>query len=83
MSENEQELRIQKAVKAYAAGKFPSLRKPAEAHGLGYTTLHPQVHGGLTRVQAHAHQQLLSAAEEKAILRWIIKLEERGFPLRI
>jgi len=80
LSENEKEVRIQKAMKAYTAGKFRSLRKTAEAYGLAYTTLNRRVHGGLPRMLAHAYQQLISPAEEKAILRWIIKLEEWGFP---
>ena len=80
LSENENEIRIQKAMTAYAAGKSSSLRKAAEVYGLAYTTLYRRVHGSLTRVQGHAHQQLLSAAEERAILHWIIKLEEWGFP---
>ena len=34
-------------------------------------------------MQAHGYQQLRSIAEEKAIVRWIVKLEEWGFPPRI
>ena len=80
---SEREALTKKAIKAFEFGKFPSIRKAAEAHGIGYTTLHRRLNGGLSRVLAHAGQQLLSPAKERAIVRWIVKMEEFGFPPRI
>jgi len=82
-SEAQQELRIRRAILAFQQEKYPSIRKTAEAFGLAYSTLRRRLSGGESRVKAHVVQQLCTPAEEKAIVRWILKLEEWGFPPRI
>jgi len=68
---------------AYEGGQYPSIRKTADAFGVGYTTLHRCLNGGQSRSKVHISRQLCTLAEEKAIVRWIVKLEEWGFSLRI
>jgi len=74
--QQEKEARLQKAIKAAKAGDFPSLRRTAEAYDIPLTTLRRRLAGGTTRIKAHAYQQLLTTAEEKAVVRWIYQLEE-------
>ena len=68
---------------AYEGGQYPSIRKTADAFGVGYTTLYRRLNGGQSRCRANISQQLYTPGEEKAIARWIVKLEEWGFPPRI
>ena len=82
-SEDERELSIGRALKGLRSGRFPSIRKAAEINGIAYTTLYRRFHGGKTRVAGHEDQQLVTAAEERAIVRWIYRLELAGFPPRI
>ena len=42
-----------------------------------------RLRGAKARKLAHVHQQLLTPAEERAIVRWIVQLEEFGFPPRV
>jgi len=83
ITEAQRELCIRRAILAFQQGKYASIRKTAAAFGLPFTTLHRQLNGGESRVKAHIAQQLCTPAEEKAIVRWILKLEEWGFPPRI
>ena len=78
----DKEARIKKAVQAVTAGDFPSLRRTAEAYNIPLTTLRRRLAGGVSRALAHESQQLLTIAEEKAVVRWIYRLEEFGFPPR-
>jgi len=50
----------------------------AAAFGLSYTTLHRGLNGGESRAKAHVAQPLCTLGEEKAIVRWMLKLEEWG-----
>lgn len=81
-SEIQKESIIAQALKGLESGTYPSIRKAADITGIAYTTLQRRWHGGSTRVKSHEHQQLVTAAEERAIVRWIYKLEEAGFPPR-
>jgi len=74
--QQQKEARLQKAIKAAKAGDFPSLRRTAEAYDIPLTTLRRRLAGGTTYIKAHAYQQLLTTAEEKAVVRWIYQLEE-------
>ena len=82
-SESEKELAIAHALKGLRAGRYPSMRQAAEINGIAFTTLRRRFHGGKNRVAGHEGQQLITAAEERAIVRWIYRLELAGFPPRI
>ena len=78
----DKEARIKKAIHAVKVGDFPSLRRTAEAYDIPLTTLRRRLGGGVSCALAHESQQLLTVAEEKAVVRWIYRLEEFGFPPR-
>ena len=71
---------MQQAIKAMKEGR---LRRAVEAYGVHYSTLRRRLEGSTSRGKAHIQQQLLSPADEKAIVRWMIRMEEFGFPPRI
>jgi len=81
--EAEYEKALQSACNRVQRGLFPSVRNAAEAFGVHYSTLRRHLKGGKSRKLAHVHQQLLTLAEERAIVRWIVRLEEFGFPPRV
>ena len=79
-----QSTQLEKAVKAWKARQFSSLRKCAEALGVPYSTLRGRVIGGRkSYVDAHKGRQLLSVAEEKSIVKCIEGLDKRGLPPRV
>jgi Tc5 transposase DNA-binding domain len=80
-SQKAQELDIQvtEAVLGVQSGKYKSAYAAAKALGLCKDTVLKRVKGGLTRQEAHQRQQLLSAAQEKTLLKWINGLTISGY----
>jgi len=60
-----------------------SLPKAAEAYGLPNSTLGHRKNGRQTREIAHQEQHTITPAAEKAIVKWILKLDDFGFSPRI
>ena len=83
LEEGQREEALQQAIKAMKEGRFSSQRRAAEAYGVHYSTLRRRLKGSTSRQKAHIKQQLLSPADEKAIVRWIVRMEEFGFPPRV
>ena len=81
--EAEREKAIKSACEGVQQGRFPSIRKAAEAYGVHYSTVRRRLKGAKSRRIANSHRQLLTPAEERAIVRWIVRLEEFGFPPRV
>jgi hypothetical protein len=75
-----QEFKIQiaEAVPGIQSGKYKSSYAAAKALGLQKETVVQRVNGGLTRSQA-LKQQLLSATQEKTVLKWIKELTISGY----
>jgi len=82
-TETQRESTIRRTILAYEKEQYSSIRKTADAFGVGYTTLHQRLNGGQSRSKANISWQLCTLAEKKAIVRRIVKLEEWGFPPRI
>lgn len=82
-SEDQRESSIARALKGLQSGLYPSIRKAADINAISYSTLQRRFHGAQDRVAAHEAQQLVTAAEERAIVRWIYQLELAGFSPRI
>ena len=79
----DREARIEKAIKAYRDNKFTSIGEAAIAFDLPKSTLGHRLQGRENRQKAHEDQQLFTPAAEKAIVQWILKLDDYGFPPRI
>ena len=83
MRETEREAQIQRALKALESGKYTSLGEAAVAFKVPKSTLGHRRMGRQTRHKAHEKEQLLSSAAEEAIVKWILKLDDWGFPPRL
>lgn len=76
------EMQLNDAQKDLASRKFTETKEAAEAHGLAISTLRARLDGGVNRQTARALQQNWSIVEENALKRWILKLDDWGFPPR-
>ena len=79
----QREDRIAQAIQALETGKCLSLSEAATAFDIPKPTLGHRMNGRQSRQKAHEGDQILSPAAEKAIVRWILKLERHGFPARL
>ena len=83
-SENavDNDARMEAALKDLRDKVFKSVRAAAKAHGVPESTLRGRHSGGKSRAQANEAKQLLSQAEEKALVRWIHEVSMDGYPPR-
>jgi hypothetical protein len=79
----QREIDLTEAMLEFKAGNFRSIRSAASAYGLPYTTLRDRLRGAQSRQEAHRNQQLLTMEEEKALVRFCIKLDDLGHPLNM
>jgi len=78
------EKQITNAVVAFRKGNYPSITATAIAFDIPKSTLAYQLSGQrVSRQKAHVDQQLLTEAEERAVVRWIKRLDDWGFPPRL
>jgi len=64
------------ALKGLDTGVFSSLQEAADAYGLPKSSLGHRKNGRQTRDIAHQDQQIFTPAAEKAIVKWILKLDD-------
>jgi len=64
-------------------GIFKSLQKAAIAYGLKKSSLAHKKKGCQSWQEAHSDEQVFSSAAERAIVRWILKCDDFGFPLQL
>ena len=83
MKENEREPQIQRALNALESGKYTTLGEAATVFKVPKSTLGHRRTGRQTRRKAHEKEQLVPSASEDAIVKWILKLDEWGFPPRL
>jgi len=81
------EARVQLAVTAINASPLLpsgyhqlSLRAAASIYGVKRGTLDNRLKGMKTRQESHAHERLLSEAEEEVLVDWVKSLGRRGLP---
>ena len=74
---------MNQGAKALKEGRFISLRRAVEEYGVHYSTMQRRMKDSTSRRKAHIKQHLLFPADEKAVVRWIVRMEEFGFPPRI
>jgi hypothetical protein len=71
------------ALQALKDGVFSSIGEAATAFNLPKSSLAHRRNSRQTRQQAHEGDQIISPAAEKAIVKWILKLDDYGFPSRL
>lgn len=75
---------LDKAVRAWERRQYTNLARCVAAMGVPYSSLYARVrHKRKPAGEAHEGQMLFSLAEEKAIVRWIVELDDKGFPARV
>jgi hypothetical protein len=79
----QKEGRILLAIDAYQKGQFPSIRKAAEAYAVDYSSLAYRLRGRVSRVDSRPNRQKLTDTEEEVLERWILSMDERGYPLTV
>ncbi|KAF9503011.1 hypothetical protein BS47DRAFT_1369855 [Hydnum rufescens UP504] len=74
---------MQETIAEYRAGKYTHAASAAVAYGIPARTLHWHLKNGddMSQSKGHVHQQLLTPAQEKALLDWIIHLGLLAQPL--
>jgi len=74
--------RVELALQDLAAGVFTSVKGAAKAHSAPESTVCGRWKGGKSQAEGNEWQQLLSANEERALVKWITELTFNGFPPR-
>jgi Tc5 transposase-like DNA-binding protein len=78
----ESEARIQEALQALENKDFNTLYAAAKHYDVSRATLTRRASGSKSRAQGQESAQLLSMAEEKALVKWISQLSSTGKPVR-
>jgi hypothetical protein len=71
------------ALAAYRNGEYTSIRKCAYAFNLPRSTLTDRLSNRTSYVKSHESQQILSTAEEQALLKAITRLSKSGCPITL
>ena len=73
---------IEAALKDLRAKVYKSVNAAAKAHGGPEPTLRARKKGRTSSSEANETKQILSAAEEKALVQWILEVSSAGYPPR-
>jgi hypothetical protein len=79
----QQEGRLLLALQAYQKGQISSIRKAASLYDVPRKTLQYRANGRVARADTRANRHKLTTIEEEVLVRWILSMDERGYPLRI
>jgi hypothetical protein len=77
----DREARLASAIEAYRNGIYKSVRGAARAHDVDHNTLTRRLNGAQSILKALELRQAISAGEEEALLNWLQRQQERGFPI--
>jgi hypothetical protein len=72
--------RMEAALEDLRKKVYRSVSEAAKAHGVAERTLRARKNGRNSRAQANEAKQLLSRAEEKALVEWIHEVSKGGYP---
>lgn len=75
------ESKFRQALHAVRSKRFTIVQAASE-YNIPPTTLRDRLHGAQSRRAAHAHQQLLSNAEEGILVSWAVRLASFNLPVR-
>jgi hypothetical protein len=81
VSKPDREDDIRQAKRDFLTGVEPSIRSAAATYGLPYSTLRDRLRGAQNTSKAHEPDQLLTAMDEKAIVRFCKRLDDLGHPI--
>ena len=73
---------MQKAIRDYRGGKFPSIRKAAIHYKVDFTTLSRRLRGTKPAQEAHPESALLTPVQEEAIVQLCLRFDSWGLPLK-
>lgn len=73
--------KILEAITSYRNREYTSIRATARAFSLPRSTLSRYLNGGITRATSHVSEQYLSLAEEKILVKYILRLDSLGNPI--
>jgi len=76
----ERPTKVELALRDLEAGIYTLVNSSAKAHGTPESTVHRRWNGGRSQADGNESQQLLSANEERALVKWITELILNGFP---
>ena len=79
----QQEGRIDLALHAYDLGQFKSLQRAAQAYGVPHQRLFDRRNKIAFRLSTVPNGRKLTLIEEQTIVRYILKLDARGFAPRL
>jgi hypothetical protein len=71
------------ATTAYRNGEYTLIRACANAFSVSHSTLSYRLSRRVSRSTAHKSKQILSAAEEEALVKWISRLSTTGCPITL
>jgi hypothetical protein len=74
--------RLEAALVDYRKKVYKSVNAAAKAHDVPVATLRDRVKGATSRAVASEAKQILSAGEEKALVKWILDVSQSGYPPR-
>ena len=69
------------AIIAYRNREYPSIRATTRAYRVPPTTLYRYLNGGVSRATSYESEQYLSPAEEKILIKYILRLDSLGNPI--
>jgi Tc5 transposase DNA-binding domain/helix-turn-helix, Psq domain len=75
----EQEATIQRAIAALSRGDFSNINQAAKHFNLNYVTLKNRVNGEKSIAESREPSQLLTIAEEHALVHWIQRLATSSY----
>ena len=74
--------RVESVLADYRNKVYKSVKAATEAHNVPVATLRDSTKGGKSRAEANEIKQILSAAEENALIKWILEVSQNGYPPR-
>jgi hypothetical protein len=74
---------MQKGIRDYRGGKFPSIRKAATHYKVDFTTLSRRLRGTKPAHEAHPESALLTPVQEEAIVQLYLWFDSWGLPLKL
>ena len=73
--------KILEVIQSFEGKEFPSIRSTASHFNIPYQTLQARIAGRKSRAESYEMRQILSNAEEKALVRWVTRLTLTGYPI--